>query len=67
MADESAPVRKFLRFEDWPEPDRLAWLALFAEGETPAAFHLPCKNSSGEGIGGETGTTVFRFDLFREE
>ncbi len=33
MRGDSAPVRKFLRFEDWPEPDRLAWQALFAEGD----------------------------------
>ncbi len=33
MGGQSAPVRKFLRFEDWPEPDRLAWQALFAEGD----------------------------------
>ena len=33
MGDEPAPVRKFLRFEDWPEPDRLAWQVLFAEGD----------------------------------
>ncbi len=33
MPDKDQPMRKNLRFADWPEADRRAWEGLFAEGD----------------------------------